>query len=768
MICRILRKIGDSMENTSFEKTPFGIVSPVVPEADIAREESGTIQEESAEADYSYFQALEQKGIALNRAQTKAVRHGEGPFLALAGAGSGKTSVLVCRTGYLLAVRKIPAAQILLVTFTKKAAEEMKERIAALPGISAQAVRQLQIRTFHSFFLQLLRGQGYDQKMMTSERFKHIIIKKKLKEAGFDGKYQPETLLSLYSSYRMNNLSLAEMPAKTPMEIEQKGVFRRYEAWKKEEHQLDFDDILCHAYELLCESEPLLKKLQERFQYIMVDEFQDTNPLQYEMMKMLSATHKNLFVAGDDDQTIYSFNGAQSEIILEFDKEFPTAEIATLDINYRSTSPITGLGNEVIRHNTNRREKTLKSTVLSQTYPLYFRAETTDEEAKLAAADILHKVQNGSRSFADFAILHRTASVSRAMFEQLTLHQIPFLSFTTVDQMFYNQWPIKAVMDHLRLALNPYYNDALPEVLPTLFINREKGMLHIKRLEAVGEQAEPLEMLESLGGLRAFQVSKLQERERLLKQMKPMKPKQAIKKMREAFYDSYLEANEAQAETMHKEGVKETLDELETSAGRFDSVLAFVSFVDDMVEMYKGMQKKTQSAKTDAVSLMTIHRAKGLEFPVVYLIGASETILPHSSAVKAAGCGDFIKKSNESEEKAIEEERRLAYVAITRAKEELYIGSPAQYRGKAVEVSRFFLEAFPHATQKRSQPMEQLPEERKIVKAWLCTNEDCIVWVKIQTQEDDTLQEKTCPICKSKMEKGEKEVIIAQRRNNRR
>ncbi|WP_252311302.1 UvrD-helicase domain-containing protein [Sinobaca sp. H24] len=146
------------MENTSFEKTPFGIVSPVVPEADIAREESGTIQEESAEADYSYFQALEQKGTALNRAQTKAVRHGEGPFLALAGAGSGKTSVLVCRTGYLLAVRKIPAAQILLVTFTKKAAEEMKQ-LFALPGISAQAVRQLQIRTFHSFFLQLLRGR---------------------------------------------------------------------------------------------------------------------------------------------------------------------------------------------------------------------------------------------------------------------------------------------------------------------------------------------------------------------------------------------------------------------------------------------------------------------------------------------------------------------------------------------------------------------------------------------------------------------------------
>lgn len=349
-------------EKPRFFKLPANASSHQLPFAPIAETATSKELVKDSEPDAFYFRGLEQRGIKLNRTQIDAVRNVDGPLLILAGAGTGKTSVLVSRTGYLLNVRDVPPQHILLMTFTRKAADEMRERIASLPGTNAAHVRQVEARTFHSFFLQILRHSGYRQEMLTNEKFKQIILKRKMRELRLTDEYQPESILSLLSLYKMNGNTVEGMPAKSQPEKEIKQLATFYEQWKKENNKLDFDDVLTEAYKLLQQDERLLHTLQQRFQFVMVDEFQDVNPLQYDLIKLIAAPQDNLCVVGDDDQTIYAFQGARNDIILNFDQQYPTVKTVVLTINYRSTSPIVGLGNAVIKQNKDRKEKMLQST----------------------------------------------------------------------------------------------------------------------------------------------------------------------------------------------------------------------------------------------------------------------------------------------------------------------------------------------------------------------------------------------------------------------
>ncbi|WP_405175434.1 UvrD-helicase domain-containing protein [Paenibacillus sp. FSL H8-0261] len=767
------------MNKLLFHNIPLGATGERIPQAAVASAQTSKELVKREEGDSAYFRRLEEGGILLNRPQIAAVRHHKGPLLTLAGAGSGKTSVLICRTGYLLSVRGVSPSQLLLLTFSSKAAAEMRERIALLPGVSTADVARLQARTFHSFFLFFLRRQGLQQEIFSETRRQHILLKQIMRELGLPkDAYPPETVLSLLSSCKMNMGTVEDLPEGTTAEKEMKSVLEIYEQWKLDNFKIDFDDVLLIAYRMLKERPELLQELQMRYLYVMVDEFQDTNALQYELVKMVAHPQHNLMVVGDDDQTIYSFNGARSEFILEFEKLYPGARVITLDINYRSGPAIVGLGNGIIKHNTRRRSKTLQAAKGSGSQPRYMRPQTADEEAEQMIEHILNEVSSGKREYSDFAMLYRASSSNRAVLELLLLRDIPYIDYGE-GQLLYEHWLISPVVDHLRLSVNRRNFAAMENILPTLYMNREKGMNHIRQMEARQPKQGPLIHLLSMPGMEDFKGTKLRDRLDLIRNIRELTPIQAIRQIRTQFYDYFIEANERHQATLHRETLKEMLDELESSAARFDSIPAFLDFIDNVTERNEHNRQPGTKEQGNRIALMTIHKSKGLEFPVVFLIGASEGILPHSSALE----GDRLKdrklaagSSGASSLAALEEERRLAYVAVTRAREELFISSPAQHRGKKAEVSRFMLSAFRSAvsstaatTVSRTVTTRSLPTSRAtttktkthVVPVWNCTGNSCPGWTRMKAGgAEDHLTSKPCPLCSSPMAKDQREVPV--------
>ncbi|MEK3750991.1 UvrD-helicase domain-containing protein [Paenibacillus sp. FSL E2-8871] len=767
------------MNKLLFHNIPLGATGERIPQAAVASAQTSKELVKREEGDSAYFRRLEEGGILLNRPQIAAVRHHKGPLLTLAGAGSGKTSVLICRTGYLLSVRGVSPSQLLLLTFSSKAAAEMRERIALLPGVSTADVARLQARTFHSFFLFFLRRQGLQQEIFSETRRQHILLKQIMRELGLPkDAYPPETVLSLLSSCKMNMGTVEDLPEGTTAEKEMKSILEIYEQWKQDNFKIDFDDVLLIAYRMLKERPELLQELQMRYLYVMVDEFQDTNALQYELVKMVAHPQHNLMVVGDDDQTIYSFNGARSEFILEFEKLYPGARVITLDINYRSGPAIVGLGNGIIKHNTRRRSKTLQAAKGSGSQPRYMRPQTADEEAEQMIEHILNEVSSGKREYSDFAMLYRASSSNRAVLELLLLRDIPYIDYGE-GQLLYEHWLISPVVDHLRLSLNRRNFAAMENILPTLYMNREKGMNHIRQMEARQPKQGPLIHLLSMPGMEDFKGTKLRDRLDLIRNIRELTPIQAIRQIRTQFYDYFIEANERHQATLHRETLKEMLDELESSAARFDSIPAFLDFIDNVTERNEHNRQPGTKEQGNRIALMTIHKSKGLEFPVVFLIGASEGILPHSSALE----GDRLKdrklaagSSGASSLAALEEERRLAYVAVTRAREELFISSPAQHRGKKAEVSRFMLSAFRSAVSStaattvsrtvttRSLPTSQATTTKTkthVVPVWKCTGSSCPGWTRMKAGgAEDHLTSKPCPLCSSPMAKDQREVPV--------
>ncbi|MEV3377391.1 UvrD-helicase domain-containing protein [Paenibacillus larvae] len=660
------------------------------------------------EPDAAFFRMIEKAGISLNETQIQAVRHDRGPLLTLAGAGTGKTSVLTCRAAYLLKVRQVDPRQILLVTFTSKAAAEMRERLADLPGISAVEAKLVGARTFHSLFLQVIRQEGCEDDLLTDQRRPHFIMKRLLKIAGLQEAWEPETALSRLSAWKSSMLSPEEWPARTSMEQQLKPVLLQYEGWKKAEGKMDFDDILLEAHKLFTRHPEVLERIRRQYAYIMVDEFQDTNPLQYQLVRMIAEPDCNLMAVGDDDQTIYTFNGARQAYILQFEQQYPAARVITLDVNYRSGSSILGLANEVISHNEERRPKTLYTGIREKGTVQYLSPLTTDHEAEAILEHIKQQVGKGKRKYGDIAILHRTASYSRAFFERLLMEDIPFVQYGNSD-LFYRHWLIRPVLNHLRLALNSRDMKACEGVLLTLYIAKEKGASWIREKEKKKAKKWPLIHLMDHPDLKENQKEKLMERLKMIKSLQAFKPEEAIRQIRIKFYDAFIDAYDPEPDTQYKETLKEMLNELETSARRFTGLEEFLGFVDRITDKYMVMESLKKEDESDALKLMTIHRSKGLEFPVVYLIGVSERVLPHSTSLKKEGCKDNRFEGEHGAAAALEEERRLAYVAVTRAKEELYISSPGYYRGKQAHVSRFILQPFESRRSRVSNTAQPVP-----------------------------------------------------------
>jgi DNA helicase-2/ATP-dependent DNA helicase PcrA len=621
----------------------------------------------------------------LNPNQIKAVRHSDKPALTLSVAGCGKTQTLTSRLAYLIKVKNVDPSSILLLTFTNRAAKEMKERAHRLFPEMKNEINKIVSGTYHSVCLGILREHGDTREVWSSGKSKEITIKTILRSLGIDKHYEPENILSLISHYKNNLMGLEDVPMKKSSDKEFCNIFQKYEEHMKKSSLMDFDNMLFDTYKLFMTKPEILKKIQNRFKYIMIDEGQDNNHSQFELAKMIALPENNIFLVADDDQTIFSFNGAKSENVLNFDKIYPDAEIIYLDTNYRSVDTILGLANTVISKNTNRREKVSQSVTPSDIYPRFISPLSVEEEASQIVREIKQAVENG-HNYSEFAILHRTSSNARAIFEELILEEVPFLNYGS-EEVFYENSVVKPLISYLRLTIEPKNMKAVADVLPTLYLGKDK-LKYIETQQSKKSIDRPIEHLLT-SEIKPFQRSKVSDRLRLINRIGNMKPIIAIRTLRED-YEHFLIGDDSQiTTTLFKEVIKETISELESSSKKYNTIHEFIEYIDKIIKntrIQKEIQKK--GSTTDTVKLMTIHKSKGMEYDHVFGISLNDGILPHKSALEE--CTDIITSSENYS--GVEEELRLLYVLITRAKTFLTLSIPKTLRGVAARPSRFLSE----------------------------------------------------------------------------
>ncbi|WP_239256528.1 DNA helicase PcrA [Listeria ilorinensis] len=607
----------------------------------------------------------------LNTEQKQAVQTTEGPLLIMAGAGSGKTRVLTHRIAYLIKERDVNPYNILAITFTNKAAREMKSRIGNLLGGIAESIW---ISTFHSMCVRILRRDidriGYERNFTILDSSDQLsVIKGILKDKNIDAKkYEPRGILASISNAK-NELMDAREYAKEASGYYDKmvaEVYAEYEKKLKKNQALDFDDLIMVTIQLFERIPDVLEHYQHKFQYIHVDEYQDTNRAQYTLVQLLAAKYKNLCVVGDSDQSIYGWRGADISNILSFEKDYPNAQTILLEENYRSTKRILEAANHVIENNHNRKPKNLWTNNDEGKKIFYHKALTEKEEASYVVSKIQEEIRNNNRPLTDFAILYRTNAQSRVMEEFFMKSSI---AYTMVGgTKFYDRKEIKDILAYLRLISN---ND--DDISLTRIINVPKRGVGAGSLEKLARTAaaydltlfEVLERVE-LAGLSTKISKQLVEFYSLVKNFTQMQ--------------DYLSVTELVEEVLEKTGYRTMLKnertiEAQTRLENIDEFLSvtqnfekesedktLIAFLTDLALVADVDQLDDEDDEQQgAVTLMTLHSAKGLEFPVVFLVGLEEGIFPHSRAL--------------FEEDEMEEERRLAYVGITRAEEELYLTS---------------------------------------------------------------------------------------------
>jgi DNA helicase-2/ATP-dependent DNA helicase PcrA len=618
-------------------------------------------------------------GIPLDVEQKEAVITIDGPLLILAGAGSGKTRVLTTRALYMMEEKSIDPKSMMLVTFTAKAAREMHERLKTHTKLASNQLSQLVIGTFHSIFYKMLihdNREKWDGKhLLKWEWQKESYLKQACRELAIDEKDFPFDQAIQQIGYWKNTM-------KAPMDIlptddweeTALSLYKYYEEQKQERGQFDFDDMLVKCYEMLRENTILLEAYQKRFRYFLIDEFQDINPVQYKLIKLLSNHTNNICGVGDDDQTIYSFRGSQPAFILDFKQEYPEATIITLSSNYRSDHHIVSSANEVISKNKQRLRKKMYAQFQTEQLPICFFPYDEEEEATLIVNDIKEKIEAGAQPN-EFAILYRTHTGGRAVFERFVQSSIPFV-IEKEQSSFYERKIVRGVLAYLRLSVDSNDTSALTELIRTLFL--KQSVLNDVKALSILHDCSLVDALLFLSGLPTFQMAKLKKiipRISSLKNLKPVVALQIIEK--ELGFTDYLKKQGNEGNAMDKGS--DDLNDLRVVARKFSTVVDFIQHTDHMTLTQKALKGRKISSET-GVQLMTIHRSKGLEFKHVYIVGAVDGSLPHDFALDSA------RKGNDE---FIEEERRLLYVAMTRAMEHLLISVPSHRRGRKAAPSRF-------------------------------------------------------------------------------
>ncbi|PGZ92859.1 MULTISPECIES: DNA helicase PcrA [unclassified Bacillus (in: firmicutes)] len=604
----------------------------------------------------------------LNPMQKEAVKTVDGPLLIMAGAGSGKTRVLTHRIAYLLGEKGVAPWNILAITFTNKAAREMRERIFNLVGKDAE---DIWVSTFHSMCVRILRRDidriGFNRSFSILDTTDQLtVIKNILKEKNLDSKkFDPRSILGSISSAK-NELQTAtdySRDAFTPYEKVVGEIYASYQDRLRKNHSLDFDDLIMMTINLFERVPEVLQYYQRKFQYIHVDEYQDTNHAQYKIVKLLAEQFKNICVVGDSDQSIYRWRGADISNILSFEKDYDKAQVILLEQNYRSTQTILDAANAVITNNSNRKAKKLWTENGQGTPIHYFRAASEQDEGYFVAGKLAEWKKEGVHQYGDVAILYRTNAQSRAMEEVLVKSNIPYKMVGGVK--FYDRKEIKDILAYLRFIANP--DD---EISFSRIINVPKRGVGAASVDKIINYSimNDLSLSDTLEQIDFVGLSG--------KITKAVGDFHAMAKNWQQMLD-YLSVTELVEEVLDKTGYIQVLKDENTieSASRIENIEEFltvtnafeessedkslVSFLTDLALVSDIDQADKEESQADEVILMTLHSAKGLEFPVVFLIGLEEGIFPHSRSLM--------------DEEEMEEERRLAYVGITRAEKDLYI-----------------------------------------------------------------------------------------------
>ncbi|WHY02124.1 ATP-dependent helicase [Neobacillus sp. DY30] len=627
----------------------------------------------------SYLKDLSANGVILDKSQATAVMETEGALLVLAGAGSGKTRVLTARTAYMLDVKKIDPRTIMLVTFTSKAAGEMKTRLLSYPQMKKEQISKLVTGTFHSIFYRILmfhEGNNWSSERLLKKEWQRDKI---LKEAGreidlSEKEFAYDLALQQIGFWKNSLLFPHQVKPESDWEEKTAYLYKRYEEYKTQKGLFDFDDMLIGCYQLLSSTPSLLELYQNRFQYFLIDEFQDINKVQYELIKLLSDKYKNVCAVGDDDQAIYSFRGSDPSYLLAFEKDFPNAKLVSLEQNYRSSHEIVSAANEMISKNKVRRIKRMKAQYESGTSPILFFPYDEEEEATMIVTDIQEKIVQGAKP-SDFAILFRTNAGSRAVFERLASSNLPF-KIDLDSESFYERRIVKSVLSFLKISLDEEDIQALSDILPILFLSQT--VLKDIKAESILKDCTCLEALSHLKTKHTFQEKKVKKAVQLIRSLKFSSPLKSIESIEKdlGFLDFLKKRG---TESNQQEKGSDDLKDLKVAAKSFTSNQALLSHAEHMSAMNKEI-KNLSKHFPETISLSTIHRAKGLEYKNVYIIGTVDGSLPHDYALDSSRNGDFA---------ALEEERRLFYVAMTRAKNELLISVPQHRRGKKAHPSRF-------------------------------------------------------------------------------
>lgn len=604
----------------------------------------------------------------LNPQQKKAVMHREGPLLILAGAGSGKTSVLTRRIAYLIQQHRIAPWSILAITFTNKAAQEMQERIAQLSGPFAHDVW---VSTFHAMCVRILRRDidklGFTSSFSILDSADQLTaIKQCLADLNLDAKkFEPRSLQAMISAAKNELKSYQDMArgAKTLMEQTAAQVYEAYQKKLRANNALDFDDLLMKTVDLLRADPAVLSFYQNKFQYIHVDEYQDTNHAQYVLVKLLAEKHHNLCVVGDSDQSIYAWRGADIRNILHFEQDYPEATVIKLEQNYRSTKRILEAANQVIVHNKRRKEKNLWSDKPEGERIGYYRALNEQDEAAFVIAQIRQFVEQG-KSLKDCAVLYRTNAQSRVLEEHLVRENIPY---TLVGGLkFYERKEIKDILAYLRLIANHSDDISLLRIIHVP--KRGIGEATLAKVQAYAT-ANNLSLFAALEEIEQVGVTtriahKIKDFTLLIRNLATQVPYLSVTELTEEVLKltGYRQELEREAEQKIEAQTRlENIDEFLSVTREFDAkqdTAAEEKLQAFLTEVALVADVDRWDDDADAVILMTLHAAKGLEFPVVFLVGMEEGIFPHMRTL--------------GKEEDIEEERRLCYVGITRAEEKLY------------------------------------------------------------------------------------------------
>lgn len=602
--------------------------------------------------------------MGFNEAQAQAIQHTDGPCLVLAGPGSGKTLTIVNRVKYLIEKQKVRPEEILVVTFTRFAAAEMKSRLCLVMGKRDLPVT---VGTFHGIYYGILKwAYRMNQENILSETEKYQILRgviNKERMEIFDEEDFIQDIVAEIGKVKNNRIPLEEFVSEKCSADAFRNIYRNYERHRKELKKIDFDDMLVLCYELFRSRPDVLAQWQKKFRYVLIDEFQDINRIQYDVIRMLAQPENNLFVVGDDDQAIYGFRGADSELMLGFGKDFPDAKQILLGMNYRSTANIVQNSLKLIENNVERYSKKLEANREGGSCLHIQEVKDPVEEAEYVLEEIQKCKENGIKE-EEIAILFRVHTDARAVVEAMVERKIPFQMKEHFPNI-YEHFIAKDIMAYFRLATGKRRRQDFLQVM-----NRPKR--YLGRDSVSGSQVS-FEDMRKFYCDKDWMIDRIDQFEWDVKMLMKMAPYAAIQYIRKRIgYDDFLKEY-AFTHQINRSDLNEVLAEIEEAAKAFSSVEEWFAHVEEYTETLKVKEKERNRPRL-GVRLMTIHASKGLEFKQVFLIAANEGRIPYQKA---------------KTDKEIEEERRLFYVAMTRAKDFLKICYVKIKNGKEVTPSRF-------------------------------------------------------------------------------